>query len=137
VAYRSVPSTAALAISESVAMADIETWWSEAFEELHQVLAVTDATRTGPDGTLYPEEFFENELGQVVVFIPAADGLAARGRVRPLHLPAAELAVLEHPGAFAELDQAYGELGVFVAERDVGVQGPIREHYVITYSDTR
>jgi len=37
-----------------------------------------------------------------------------------------------HHGAISELDQTYGALGTFVAEREIGVQGPIRENYVVS-----
>ena len=47
-------------------------------------------------------------------------------------IPGAELAITVHNGAISELDQTYGALGTFVAEREIGVQGPIREHYVVT-----
>jgi effector-binding domain-containing protein len=56
--------------------------------------------------------------------------------MRQIEVPAAELAVTVHRGAFSELDQAYGALGIFVAEREIGVQGPIREHYVVSFADT-
>ncbi len=31
---------------------------------------------------------------------------------------------------------AYGALGTFVAEREIGVEGPIREHYLVGFLDT-
>jgi len=54
----------------------------------------------------------------------------------PLQIPPAELAVTVHHGSFGELDQTYGALGTFVAEREIGVQGPIREHYIMSLGDT-
>jgi effector-binding domain-containing protein len=53
-----------------------------------------------------------------------------------LEIPAAELAVAAHKGSLADLDQTYGALGTYVAEREIGVGGPIREHYLVTESDT-
>lgn len=156
VEYRMVAATSALAISEPVAMADIETWWAEAFDELHQALRSMHARRSGPDGALYPSEFFEDELGAVVAFVPVAAepglagpelaglelaglelaGLESAGRIQRVEIPGAELAVTVHAGSFAELDQAYGALGTFVAEREIGVVGPIREHYVVSNEQT-
>ena len=141
VEYRTVDAASALAISEPVAMADIETWWGEAFDELHQGLRSMHAIRSGPDGALYPSEFFEDELGVVVAFVPVAGepelaGLDPVGRVQLVEIPGAELAVTVHRGAFAELDQTYGSLGTFVAEREIGVVGPIREHYVVSSEQT-
>ena len=54
------------------------------------------------------------------------------GRPQLMEIPGAELAVTVHNGAISELDQTYGALGTFVAEREIGVQGPIREHYVVS-----
>lgn len=113
-------------------MGDIATWWSEAFSELQQVLASSTAVRAGSDGALYSNEFFEQELGEVVAFIPVAGMPAPAGRPQLIEIPGAELAVTVHHGAISELDQTYGALGTFVAEREIGVQGPIREHYVVS-----
>lgn len=131
VEYRTVGATAALAIAEPVPMADLEEWWSEAFTDLHGVLASTGAQRAGPDSALYSTEFFEEELGEVLAFVPVTGVPASSHRVQPAEIPAAELAVTVHAGSFAELDQTYGALGTFVAEREIGVQGPIREHYLV------
>ena len=132
VEYRSVGAATAIAISEPVHMGDIGAWWSEAFDELHQVLAASSAVRAGPDGALYPNDFFEEELGEVVAFVPVAGMPVPSGRARLIEVPGAELAVTVHHGAISELDQTYGALGTFVAEREIGVQGPIREYYVVT-----
>jgi DNA-binding transcriptional MerR regulator len=136
VEYRSVPATPVLAISEPVAMNDIGEWWGAAFGELNDALGSADVRRAGPDGALYSSEFFEEELGDVVAFIPVAGAPAPRGRARLGQIPAAELAITVHQGAVSELDQAYGALGTFVAEREIGVQGPIREYYVVSFADT-
>ncbi|MHB1536056.1 MAG: MerR family transcriptional regulator, partial [Acidimicrobiales bacterium] len=141
VEYRTVVAASALAISEPVAMVDIETWWGEAFDELHQALGSMHGTRCGPDGALYPSEFFEDELGVVVAYIPVGGepepaGPEPAGRVQLVEIPDAELAVTVHHGVFAELDQTYGSLGTFVAEREIGVAGPIREHYVVSNEHT-
>jgi DNA-binding transcriptional MerR regulator len=135
VEYRSVAAATAIAISEPVHRGDLAAWWTEAFDELHRVLASSSAVRAGSDGALYPNEFFEEELGEVVAYIPVADMPAPSGRPQLMEIQAAELAVTVHHGAISELDQTYGALGTFVAEREIGVQGPIREHYVVSTSE--
>ena len=40
-----------------------------------------------------------------------------------------------HHGPFDDLDRTYAALGSFVAERAIGVAGPIREHYLVTDSE--
>ena len=57
------------------------------------------------------------------------------GRVERLDLPAADVAVLMHDGPFADLDRTYGALGTFVAIQRIGVDGPIREHYLVAGDD--
>jgi DNA-binding transcriptional MerR regulator/effector-binding domain-containing protein len=128
VTYRSAPAVRALAISEPVAMADIDRWWADAFAELHD--AASGADRAGPDGALYASEFFTAERGDVVAFVPVRSAHAG-GRARLVEIAAAELAVTLHRGAFSELDRTYGALGTYVCEREIGVQGPIREHYLV------
>ena len=136
VAYLSAGATDVLAISEPVSMAGIDSWWAEAFDELHQLLETAGAQRAGPDGALYSSEFFEDELGDVMAFIPVTDRLAPSGRAQPAEIPGAELAVAVHQGPFSELDRTYGALGTFVSAREIGVRGPIREHYLVTSAHT-
>ena len=57
------------------------------------------------------------------------------GRTERLDLPAADFAVLVHEGPFADLDRTYGALGTHVALQRIGVDGPIREHYVVAGDD--
>jgi DNA-binding transcriptional MerR regulator/effector-binding domain-containing protein len=136
VEYRTVPDTWALAITEPVAMADIEAWWGAAFDELHRIVCCVPGDRCGPDGALYPSEFFQDERGEVTVFLPVAGQSRPSGRAQLVQIPGAELAVTVHEGPFTELDRAYGALGTFVAQREIAVEGPIREHYLVINEDT-
>jgi len=136
VEYRSIPRMRVLAISEPVAMDGLESWWSEAFDELYGVLTASNIEPTGPAGALYPNEFFEIELGEVVAFLPVSKELKPSDRSSLVVIPAAELAITVHEGSFSELDQTYGALGMFVAERELGVDGPIREYYLVSSADT-
>lgn len=136
VEYRSVPATPAVAITEPVAMGDIEAWWKETFADLHAQIVAAKAERNGPDGALYPSAFFEDEIGEVVAYVPVTGQPDVSGRASVVEIPAAELAVTVHHGSFSDLDRAYGVLGTYVAEREIGVDGPIREHYLVTADDT-
>ncbi|HZA76053.1 MAG TPA: MerR family transcriptional regulator [Acidimicrobiales bacterium] len=137
VELRSVPATPTLAISEPVGFEDCPAWLGTALAELHQALDGLGIGPTGPDGALYPDEFFESGKGTVVAFVPiggsgtpVAVGAAGRlGRAAPHQLGASDLAVMVHTGPFADIDQTYGALGTVVAERGIGAPGPIREHY--------
>ena len=60
----------------------------------------------------------------------------ASGRVEPVVIPAVELAVATHAGHHAEADRTYGALATHVAEHALGVDGPIREYYLVGQRDT-
>ena len=136
--FRSLGPAPALAIQERVTVDGLDAWWVEAFGELHNAAARSRLTRSGPDGALYPGEWFQDAVGDVVAFMPVAAAPAARGdgRVQPYVVPAAELAVLMHRGPLGDLDQTFAALGEFVLERAIGVDGPMREYYLVTAFDT-
>lgn len=135
--YRTTVPARVLGQRARVTMDGSGQWWSEAFDELHATLAATGLRRSGPDGALYPPEFFQADSGEVTAFIPVAGNPdAAGGQLQLLELPAAELAVAVHRGPLADLDITYGQLGSFVAEHAIGIDGPIRENYLITPYDT-
>lgn len=141
VEYRSVAAGPAVAITELVAWPDLEEWWAAAFTELGAALPHTGATRTGPNGALYPSELFEDELGEVTAFVPIAADPAVppdrlTGRLRLAEIPGAEYALTVHEGAFGNLDQTYGALGTYVSEREIGLRGTIRENYLVTFDQT-
>jgi len=139
VEYRSVAAITSLAIAEVVPTAGAEEWFMAAFGELDAALAAAGIVRTGPRGALYPAEFFEVEAGEIVAYVPippAGQTASIGGRVRLREIPAAELAIAMHEGSFADIDLTYGAVGTYVAEREIGVSGPIREHYVVSPFDT-
>jgi DNA-binding transcriptional MerR regulator len=136
VSHRSVPAVRAIAIAERVAMADLGPWWEEAFAELYDTVRAAGLEPDDVGGALYPGELFELEVADVVAFVPVAGDIDGAGRARVVQVPAAELAVAVHEGSFEELDRTYGALGRYVAERELGVDGPIREYYLVTSADT-
>jgi effector-binding domain-containing protein len=72
----------------------------------------------------------------VTAYVPVGEDLPGSGRARIRQIPAAELAVAVHYGSLHDLDRTYGSLGTYVAEHEIGVDGPIREHYLVTEFDT-
>lgn len=138
VEFRSLPQTRSIAIKERVTTDSLDEWWTDAFRELHSAASGSRLARSGPDGALYGSEWFEDEVGDVVAFTPVAGNADVRGdrRVQPYVVPAAELAVLLHKGPLRDLDQTYAALGKFVSERAIGVEGLIREYYLVTSLET-
>jgi DNA-binding transcriptional MerR regulator len=134
--YRSVPRVRVASIANTVKLGEIEPWWLDAFAEIRGALRAAGVHPAGPGGGLYPTELFTDEAGKAVVFVPLADPLESSGRVRVIELPPVEVAIALHRGALSGADRTYGALGTHVAERALGVEGPIREHYLVTSDDT-
>ena len=136
VEHRSVGPVRALGIRGQVSMPDLDAWLDAAQRELDAALAAAAVSPAGPRGALYPAELFELGAGEVVAYVPVTQEIPAGGRARMLEIPPAELAVAVHRGTLADLDLTYGALGTYMAEREIGVDGPIREHYLVTAFDT-
>jgi DNA-binding transcriptional MerR regulator len=137
VAHRTVGPVPALAIAERVSAVELDAWWDAAFRELDAALAAAAVPPAGPRAALYAVEYFTMEAGgEVVAYVPVAREVRAGGRYHMWEVPAADLAVAVHRGSFAELDRTYGALGSYVAQREIGVAGPIRENYLVSAFDT-
>lgn len=133
VAYRDEPTLTALAVVDRVAGADVVAWWMDAFHALHRTVRVSGATRLGTDGALFPTEFFTDEVGDLVAFVPVTavpDDLPAR--VTTYQVPAARLAVTTFDGPPLDLDRAYGAVGRWVFDQAASSPGPVRERYLPT-----
>ena len=135
VEYRRAPEATAIAIGEQVTGVDVPGWLGAAFGELRAAIDALDLRRAGADGALFSSELLEDERGELVAFVPVVDAIGA-GRGRARILPETEYAIAVHHGSFEDLDQTFGALGAEVAQRAIGVQGPIRENYVVGPFDT-
>jgi DNA-binding transcriptional MerR regulator len=136
---RTIAAVTALAVREVVDAAELNDWGSEAFDALAAALSATGLAAAGPFGGLFHSDFFELERSEVTAFVPVAAGAAGlepTGSVRLLVIPAVEAAVAVHEGAFSEIDRTYAAVGEVVAERAIGVDGPIREYYLVSSADT-
>jgi DNA-binding transcriptional MerR regulator len=133
VSYRTVGPTETLAIRATLAYDDAFGWLDEAFAELG---SVAGDHRSGPDAALYSSEILEDEVGELVAIVPVGEEPATAGRAERVTLPRVEYAVAVHHGSVDDIDRTYAALGAVVARRAIGVQGPIREDYVVTAADT-
>jgi len=134
--YRQVGPMATVAIRDRVANADMFSWLDEALTELRSFVETAGVERTGPNAALYSSELLEDEYGEIVALIPVAATPSAAQGIEQLALPAVEYAVALHHGSIEDLDRTYSALGAIVAERAIGVQGPIREDYLVSAFDT-
>jgi DNA-binding transcriptional MerR regulator len=130
VEHRTLAATDVLAIRNVLTWDDAETWLQESFARLHAALDGAAVEPAGPDGALYPSEFFEAHAGELVAFVPTAGPVDAGHGLEALRLPAVEVAIAVHDGPFDEIDRTYGALGAHVASRAIGVRGTLREHYL-------
>ena len=134
--YRASGPTETLAIRAEVASAEVFDWLEAAFVELRAAVQGAGARRAGADAALYSSELLEDELGEIVAVVPVEEPMDPVGRVERLRLPRVEYAIAVHAGSLESIDRTYAALGAVVAERAIGVQGPIREDYVVSSFDT-
>jgi DNA-binding transcriptional MerR regulator len=135
--HRRMPATPAAAVSEVIDVKDASGWYQGALGELHALLAAQKVTPAGPGGAIYANDLFSYESGQATVFVPCNEPVRATGRVSPLVVPEAELAITVHTGAHTDVDLAYGSLATYVTDHALAVEGPIREYYVIGPNEAR
>lgn len=128
--YRARPAIPVLAIIESPIGEDVTMWREAAFAALHREADRQDLTIAGPDGALYPTELLESGAGAVTAFLPVTRRAQAARRFQSVELPAGEYAIAVHTGPLEDLDQTFAALGTAVAERALGVDGPIQENYL-------
>jgi DNA-binding transcriptional MerR regulator len=134
--FRVVGPMQALAVRGQVPNAEMFEWLDVAFAELRPEIEHSGARRAGPDAALFSSALLEDEHGEIVALIPVEAGARPAGRIEGVLLPAVEYAVAVHVGTVEDIDRSYAALGTVVAGRAIGVQGPIREDYLIGPHDT-
>ena len=136
VTYRNMNASPAASISETVDMSSLGLWLRGALGELRATLVAQDVLPAGPAAGIYDDDIFGFERGQATAFIPCVGELQDVGRVKFTVIPGVELATVTHQGTFEGLDLSYGALAAHVADRELGVDGPIREYYTVADIDT-
>ncbi len=131
VEHRTVQATQAVGIQEVVDLSDLLIWYHGALGELYATVAVQGLQPSGPSGGLFASDLFQYERGEATVFVPISRDVQTVGRVSPLIVPAAELAVTVHCGPHTNLNETYGALGAYVSKHTLAVAGPVREYYLV------
>jgi DNA-binding transcriptional MerR regulator len=131
VEHRTLPATQAIGIQEVVDLSDLLVWYHGALGELYATIAVQGVQPSGPSGGLFSSDLFHYERGEVTMFVPIAGQMQTVGRVSPLVVPAAELAVTVHCGSHTNVNATYGALGAYVSKHALAVVGPVREYYLV------
>ena len=136
ITHRRVAATMTAAITAVVTMDELVPWFLGALGELHATLDARGVRPSGPAGGIFAGELWADERGEATLFVPTATEIQPLGRVEPAVVPAAELAVIVHPGSPADLDRSYGALAAYVSSHALQVDGPIREYYMVGRQDT-
>src|SRR5579859_2926023 len=133
---RSVPAAAAAGIGAVVDRADILAWLQGALGELRAAVRAQGLHAAGPSGGMFATEMIQRDRGQATVFIPVPGQVRPIGRVTPLVIPAAELAIISHHGSLADADLSYAKLGSYATAHEISIDGPLREYYLRSAGDT-
>lgn len=138
VVLRPIPAAPALAVAETVTSADLPEWFPGVLSDIAHALEASGHRRADCFGALFPGDFFELERAELTMFLPveAVERPLPPGRVRLVEIPAADAAVAVHKGSLADADRTFAALGTAVAERAIGLDGPIREYYRTGFTDT-
>jgi len=135
--HRNIPHMQVAAISQQVTIADVGPWYNGALGELYATLPAQDTALAGDAGAIYADALFSHERGQATVYLPTNSPFHATGRVEPLELQPADLAVIAHDGPHENgIDRAYGTLADHVTRHALAVDGPIREFYPVNRHHT-
>jgi DNA-binding transcriptional MerR regulator len=132
VELRQVPAATVAAVQATVDLDEVLGWYAGAMAELDAAVPAP----AGPPGGLYDNDLFTTGRGHALVYLPVAEPPHPTGRVHPVALPSAELAVTTHPGDHDTIDVTYGELGRWVLDHALAVAGPVRERYLRGPRDT-
>jgi effector-binding domain-containing protein len=98
---------------------------------LYATVAVQGLQPSGLSGGLFASDLFQYERGEATIFVPISREMQTVGRVSPLVVPAAELAVTMHCGPHTNMSETYGTLGAYVSKHALAVAGPVREYYLV------
>ena len=133
--FRSIPATRALAVLSMVTVQEAWAWGTDVFSEIYRQIEQAGQVPAGPGGALFPAGFFELHQAELTAFVPVDGPVPTAGRAGIVTVPGMEAAVMVHDGSPADSDQTYGALGTAVAERAIGVEGPIREYYLVPFTE--
>lgn len=134
--HRRLPATEAAGITSMVEVGDLMAWYRGAIGEIQGTLSAQGVLASGPPGGIYADELFAEEHGGATLFFPVTGDVRPVGRVGPISVPGAEMAVIVHNGSHDDLDRSYGALATYVSEHALAVDGLIREYYLVGPPDT-
>jgi DNA-binding transcriptional MerR regulator len=137
---RHEPATTVLAVDGVIAGDGFEAFLARTAVLLGGAARDAGADVAGPFGASYPllvEDEPQPATGVLPIEVPVLVPPSARAAgVRVDELPATDVAVFAHAGSYDSLDEAYRQLGAWVAAHDEPGELPIRERYLVGPADT-
>jgi DNA-binding transcriptional MerR regulator len=139
---RHEPAATVLTFTGTVSEATWVDFLDRAFASLTEAVVAAGAVAVGPFGGCYPT-LLDDDAQEVVAFVPVETPplLPSRSRSRSAgvhvgELPATDVAVIAHHGAYDDMDDTYRNLGAWVAEHADPADLPVRELYLVGRADT-
>jgi DNA-binding transcriptional MerR regulator len=129
--HRRIRATQTAAITSTVEIGDLPAWYQGAMGEIQGTLSAQGIVASGPPGGIYAYELFTEERGDATLFFPVTSEVRPVGRVEPIWVPGAELAIIVHNGSHDDVDRSYGALATYVSDHALAVDGLIREYYLV------
>lgn len=131
--HRSVAESRVVAISESIELRDLGSWFRRSVSTLQDIAESADRDMIGSFGGVWPDDLIVDGRGTATLYFTIQDGFdesILHSGAEVLVLPAVELAVARHEGPDALVPQVYAALGEHVARHELRIDAPVRETYV-------
>lgn len=125
-----LPASEAVAIRTTLGMSEMQGFLNEAFLELSQVIRNGGANTVGPPFVRYYS--FTPEAVDFEAVMTCDQKVPVSGRVKPLHLDAAEAAIVRHVGRYDKMKPAYDAITQWMQNNGKHPTEAPREVYVTT-----
>ncbi|MGJ9422110.1 GyrI-like domain-containing protein [Aeromicrobium sp. CF3.5] len=116
------------AIRETIAMADIRTFFDRGFGDLMDVLGAQGVTPTGPGLAVYWG--VPTDSADLAIALPTAGPVEPTGRVAPIELAATRAAEVVHEGGYDSLSNTYRDLQQWIVDQDLVPGDVVWETYL-------
>lgn len=123
--------TPIVSIREHVSIPKIGEAFGRAYGELFGYLGQLGVRPAGPPFLMYHDQEFKEEDADVEFCVPVERRLSGKGRIDGRVLPAGDVAVTLHAGAYQQIGGAYKALVEWIQQNGREPAGPPRETYLV------
>ena len=125
-----LPASEAVAIRATMPMSELQGFFNQAFLELSEVIRNGGANTVGPPFVRYYA--VTPERAEVEAVMTCDKPVKVSGRVKTLHLNAAQAAIVRHVGRYDKMKPAYDAITQWMANNGKHAIEAPREVYVTT-----